>query len=84
SYSGNNYTQWKSAEYDKLIADAAGESSKPKRLALYKKAQVLLLEKDTVIIPLFVDALNVLVSPTVKGLKLNAMDLLQLKDVTIE
>ncbi len=81
SYSGNNYTQWKNKEYDALIEQAAGESSLPKRLALYKKAQVLLTEKDTVIIPLFVDALNVLVSPTVKGLELNAMDNLHLKNV---
>jgi oligopeptide transport system substrate-binding protein len=81
--SGNNYTQWKSAEYDKLVADAAGEASKSKRLALYKKAQALLLEKDTVIIPLFVDALNVLVSPTVQNLQLNAMDILMLKDVSM-
>ena len=84
SVSGNNYTQWKSAEFDKLVAAAAAESAKPKRLALYNKAQTLLLEKDTVIIPLFVDALNVLVSPTVQNLKLNAMDILMLKEVSIK
>ncbi|HEY8278229.1 MAG TPA: peptide ABC transporter substrate-binding protein [Bdellovibrionota bacterium] len=81
SYSGNNYTQWKSKEYDKLVELAAGESSMPKRVALYKKAQVLLTETDAVIMPLFVDALNVLVSPEVKNLDLNAMDILHLKDV---
>lgn len=83
SYSGNNYTQWKSKEFDKMIEQAASETAMPKRLALYKKAQVLLTEKDAVIIPLFIDALNVLVSPTVKGLELNAMDHLELKDVSI-
>lgn len=81
SSSGNNKTQWKSAEYDKLIEQAASESSMPKRLALYKKAQVLLTETDTVMIPLFIDALNVLVSPSVKGFEMNAMDLLHLKQV---
>lgn len=84
SYSGNNYTQWKNKEYDKLIEDAAGESSKAKRVALYKKAQVLLTEKDTVIIPLFVDAINVLASPEVKNLTLNAMDYLMLRDVEMK
>lgn len=84
SYSGNNYTQWKNKEYDSLIEKAAGESSMPKRLALYKKAQTLMLEKDTVIVPLFIDALNVLVAPQVKGLQLNAMDILELKNVSIE
>jgi oligopeptide transport system substrate-binding protein len=84
SYSGNNYTRWKNSDYDQLIETAAGESSLPKRLALYRKAQVLLTEKDAVIIPLFVDAINVLVSPSVKGLRLNALDLLQLKNVEME
>lgn len=83
SYSGNNYTQWKNKDFDSLIEKAAGETSMSKRLALYKQAQVMLTEKDTVIIPLFVDALNVLVSPTVKNLDLNAMDQLTLKKVQI-
>ncbi len=81
SSSGNNHTQWKSKEYDKLIEQAAGEASMPKRIALYKKAQIMLTETDAVMIPLFIDALNVLVSPTVKNLDLNAMDLLHLKSV---
>jgi oligopeptide transport system substrate-binding protein len=84
SYSGNNYTGWKNKEYDSLIEKAAGESSMPKRLAIYKKAQVLLTEQDAVMLPLFVDALNVLVSPQVQGLELNAMDLLHLKSVQMQ
>lgn len=84
SYSGNNYTKWKNKDYDSLIEKAAAEPSTTKRLAYYKKAQKLLTEDDAVIIPLFVDALNVLVSPTVKGLSLNAMDSLHLKDVVIQ
>lgn len=84
SYSGNNYTQWKSAEYDKLIQQAAGESAMPKRLAAYRKAQEMLLEQNVAIIPLFQDALNVLVSPAAKGVQLNAMDQLRLKNVTME
>lgn len=84
SYSGNNYTKWKNKEYDSLIEKAASESNMTKRLAYYKKAQKILTEDDAVIIPLFVDALNVLVSPKVKGLSLNAMDSLHLKDVVIQ
>jgi oligopeptide transport system substrate-binding protein len=81
SYSGNNNTRWKSKEYDSLIEKAAGETSTTKRLALYKKAQALLLEKDAVIVPLFIDSLNVLISPSAKGVELDAMDHLLLKDV---
>lgn len=84
SYSGNNQTRWKNKEYDQMIEQAASESAMPKRLAIYKKAQALLLEKDTAIVPLFVDALNVLVSPQAKGVELNAMDHLQLKHVVMQ
>ncbi|MCO5143474.1 MAG: peptide ABC transporter substrate-binding protein [Oligoflexia bacterium] len=84
SFSGNNHTQWKNKEYDNIIAKAAGEPNMAKRLRLYKQAQVLLTEKDVAIIPLFIDSLNVLVSPTVKGLSLNAMDQLQLRDVKMQ
>lgn len=83
SSSGNNYTGWKNAAYDSLIEKAAGESNIKKRLAYYREAQILLTEKETVMVPLFIDAINVLVSPSVKGLELNSMDLLQLKDVQI-
>lgn len=84
SYSGNNYTKWKSKKYDDLIEKAAAEQKMSKRLAIYKEAQQLLLEKDTVMMPLFIDALNVLVSPKVKNLKLNAMDHLLLGGVSME
>jgi oligopeptide transport system substrate-binding protein len=84
SYSENNHSQWKSKEYDALIEKAAGESSTPKRMAMYKKAQQMVLEDQAIIIPLFIDALNVLVAPSVKGLKLNAMDHLHLKDIWLE
>jgi oligopeptide transport system substrate-binding protein len=81
SYSENNHSNWKSKDYDTLVETAASESNAAKRLAGYKKAQELLLEKDAIIIPLFIDSLNVLVSPNVKNLKLNALDKLDLKTV---
>lgn len=84
SYSDNNHSQWKSKDYDALIEKAAGESSQPKRLAMYKKAQQIILEDETIIIPLFIDALNDLISPSVKGLKLDAMDRMDLRNVTIQ
>lgn len=84
SHSGNNHTEWKNSEYDSLVAQAAAESAVPKRVALYKKAQQILLEKDAVIVPLFSDALNVLVSPSVKGLQLNSLDHLDLRSVEME
>ena len=63
---------------------AAGESVQAKRVAMYKKAQEMLLEQNVAILPLFQDALNVLVSPNAKGVELNAMDHLHLKNVRME
>ncbi len=84
SYSGNNYTGWKNKEYDDLIAKGASEPKMAKRLAYYKKAQLLLTEKDAVIIPLFIDSLNVLISPKVEGLHIDPLDHLDLKKVRIQ
>lgn len=84
SYSGNNRTGWKNKEYDALIEKAAAEPKMEKRLALYKKAQQLLTEKDAVIVPLFIDSLNVLVSPKVQGLRLDPMDHLDLRQVRFQ
>lgn len=84
SYSGNNYTRWKNKDYDALIEKAASEATPAKRVAIYKKAQQLLTEEDTVIIPLFIDAINVLISPQAKNVELNAMDLLKLNRVTVD
>lgn len=84
SYSGNNYTHWKSKEYDSLVEKAASESNPIKRVIIYKKAQEMLTEDEVVMIPLFIDAINVLVSPQAKYVELNAMDLLKLNRVQVE
>ncbi len=79
--SGNNNTHWGNARYDQLIADAASEADAARRIVLYDEAQQILTEQDVPIIPLFFAAQNLLISPAVKGLEINAMDLLYLKKV---
>ncbi|HZR47025.1 MAG TPA: peptide ABC transporter substrate-binding protein, partial [Candidatus Manganitrophaceae bacterium] len=51
--SGNNYSRWKSDEYDRLISTAASEPDEAKRRALYDEAQKILTEREVPIMPLF-------------------------------
>jgi len=53
SDSQNNSGKYASADYDKLVRDAAKESDPAKRLQNYKKAEELLVVKDAAIIPTF-------------------------------
>jgi oligopeptide transport system substrate-binding protein len=82
--SGNNHTGWANARYDELVAEASAEADRTRRLVLYHEAQRLLTEEDVPIIPLFTHVQNVLVKPWVKGLDLNAMEILSLHGVTME
>jgi oligopeptide transport system substrate-binding protein len=79
--SGNNYSHWKNADYDRLISEAASEPNEMKRLALYDEAQQILTEREVPIMPLFFAAQNLLIKPTIQNLEINAMDLLHLKKV---
>ncbi|HUJ80077.1 MAG TPA: peptide ABC transporter substrate-binding protein [Nitrospiria bacterium] len=83
SHSGNNYTHWADARYDELIGQAASMPDPVRRRQLYDEAQRILTEEAVPIIPLFVATQNYLVKPYVRGLRLDAMELLQLKGVSI-
>jgi oligopeptide transport system substrate-binding protein len=82
--SGNNHTGWANPRYDALVADASAEADPARRAALYREAQRILTEEDVPIAPLFTHAQNILVKPRVKGLSLNAMEILSLQGVTLE
>jgi oligopeptide transport system substrate-binding protein len=83
AHSGNNYTQWANPRYDELIARAASTKDPVRRRRLYDDAQRILTEQDVPIIPLFVASQNYLVKPSLHGLRLNAMEILTLKEVSI-
>jgi len=78
--SGNNHTHWGNSRYDMLIARAAAEPDRKKRLEMYNESQAILAEKDVPMIPLFFSANNILVRSCVKDLDLNPMDVMYLKD----
>ncbi|HEY5648232.1 MAG TPA: peptide ABC transporter substrate-binding protein [Nitrospiria bacterium] len=84
STSGNNRSEWKNKLFDQLIARAAAEPDPSKRQADYDRAQQILLEEEAAITPLFVATQNWAISPRVKGLRLNALEMLFLKHLSLE
>ncbi len=82
--SGNNNTGCSNRSYDELINMARGEGNIEKRTKMYNEAQRILLEDDIAIMPLFFTAQNLLIKPYVKGLRLDAMELLFLKGLRID
>jgi oligopeptide transport system substrate-binding protein len=81
SYSANNHTQWGSPRYDRLVEQAASERDPNRRQSLYDAAQRILCEEEVPIVPLFVTAINLLVSERVQGFRPNPMDLMFLERV---
>ncbi|MBI3812446.1 MAG: peptide ABC transporter substrate-binding protein [Nitrospirae bacterium] len=84
STSGNNRGRWKNDRYDRLIRSAAADPDPARRQAGYDEAQRILLETDAAIMPLFVATQNWVVKPYVRGLQINALELLTLKAVRLE
>lgn len=66
SYSGNNRTGWKNADYDRLLAAASLTADETERNRLYGEAESLLLEKAT-ILPIYHGTQAYLIRPEVSG-----------------
>jgi oligopeptide transport system substrate-binding protein len=75
SDSGNNHTRWKNARYDRLIQQAVVTAAPMERQKLYNEAQKILLEQDTVVIPIYVAEKTYMVKPYVHHLSINALNL---------
>lgn len=82
--SGNNRTHWGNPRYDQLIRSASAETDPDRRQRAYDEAQKILLEEDVAIMPLFVATQNWLIKPYVRGIQINALELLILRDVRLE
>lgn len=81
--SGNNRTNWKNAAYDELVQKGRITENRPEREKIYREAQKILLETDVAIVPLYYEPNIALVKERVKGLTLNPMNTLLLKDVDV-
>lgn len=84
SDSGNNYTRWKSKRYDELVAKAVVTLDPKERQKLYDKAQTILLMKDVAMIPSFQVEKTWLVKPWVKGMQINALNLITLDQISVK
>lgn len=82
--SGNNFTKFCDAAYDKGVLQAAGERDEAKRVALYSKLQKLLLENQAAVVPLFNENLLHLVSQRVTGFQPNPMGDFSFKKIRLK
>ena len=84
SESGNNFTGWKSPEYDRLLGRARDAADTKQRVDAYLQAEHLLLQKETVIVPLFRRRNTVLIGPRVKDFSISPLNYLFLKGVSLK
>ncbi len=84
SNSGNNSLAFASKKYDQLV-DAAVETDDPvERKRLYDAAQKVLVVEEVAMIPIYVAAQNVLVSPRLEGVSFNAMGDVKLGEARVK
>ena len=83
SDNGNNDTGWSNPDYDSLLFVAARTSDPVARDALYRKAEVILLEAAP-IIPIYHFTHIFLIQPSVRGWFPNSLDHHPYKDVWLE
>jgi len=85
-YSGNpappNYTRYGDAAFDRLYEQALLENNDSARYALYRKMDQMVMDAAPVV-PIWYDEVIRFVSPHVKGLQPNALNLLELRKVDI-
>jgi oligopeptide transport system substrate-binding protein len=84
SDSGNNRAGWKNAQFDKLVLEARYSRNLKQRERDYIEAQKILLEQDAAIVPLFYEPNIALIRGRVKGLELNPLNYLLLRNVHLE
>lgn len=80
SPNGPNYTHFKSEEYDRLYEEAIISTSTEERLDLYRQMDSIIIAKAP-IVPLYYDQVVRFTQPEVKGLGINAINLLDLRRV---
>lgn len=83
STGGNNWTGWASADYDRLIAQAAATPDAAARHEVFQQAEALLLEQSPVA-PVFFGVRAYLIHPAVKGWEPSLLGLHQYKRIYFE
>jgi len=75
-----NYAHWKNKEYDTLLDMAKSTSDAKIRLQIYSQIDAFLLEKESVIVPLFNPKNALIVGGAIKQMTLTPLNYLYLKD----
>ncbi len=83
SNGGNNWTGWASAEYDRLLAQAAVTPDAAARHEIFQQAEAHLLEQSPVA-PVFFGVRAYLIHPAVKGWEPSLLGLHQYKKVYLQ
>lgn len=83
SNSENNDSGWRNPRYDRLLDDAAVETDQARRMELFSQAEGLLLGEQP-IIPLYYYVNASLFRDNVKGITMNARNMVMLKNVWVE
>ena len=78
-----NYTRYNNPAFDALFEKALTENNDSLRYIIYRQADQLLMN-DAPVVPLWYDKVVRLVQPTVKGFKPNALNLLELRWVSLD
>ncbi|HEY9168345.1 MAG TPA: ABC transporter substrate-binding protein [Lutibacter sp.] len=83
SPNGPNYTHYSSKEFDALYEKAIQTTNNPKRYLMYQKMDSLIMAA-AVVVPLYYDEIVRFSQKNVKGLRINPINLLNLKRVKKE
>jgi oligopeptide transport system substrate-binding protein len=84
SKSGNNRTGWKSETYDNWLEQATLSKDPMTRMGIYQKMERLLVEKDCVIMPIYIYVNKGMISPRVRGWFENIRDVHPMKHIWLE
>jgi peptide/nickel transport system substrate-binding protein len=78
---GPNYTHFINSEFDKLYEQSIATVDNDKRYILYQKMDSIILDKAP-IVPLYYDQVSLFSQKNIDGLTINAINLLNLKNVS--
>lgn len=83
STNGNNHTGWKSAAYDRLLAQARQETDPQQRMRLLEQSETLLL-RESPVLPIYTYASNNLIKPYVRGFRPSPTEQYPLEELWID
>lgn len=83
SLSGNNRTKWKNSTFDAKVLLARYNQNQRARETLYNEAQKVLVDDELAIIPLYNEPILALLNPRVKGVRINALNSLQMREINL-